>query len=362
MLELSNHPAVLDGPDEGSLAETLGAESVDRVQGDPELAAMLDVIRSLLNVESVALRLIGSDDEIGTLLAAVGPDIAPGAMTALPQTASASAGSSGIGGLWLPGGASGRPVHASILQPRARDRIALLCLPAHGAVADRRLFERHLMLYLPLIERSIAQWAQAHVERLRRREEHAVFDTLGFGLLIVDIDCRIHLANMAAGVILGGPGALSDKDGHLAILHVEDAMRFQVSLRHVLGHPHSAGKPMVVTVSRRGDLPLLLTLRALPVVANGPALATVEIIDPRVMRELPLEPLARHFDFTQSERRLVEQLVRGKTLGEAAAAMRLKEQTARTYLKQIFQKTGLRRQVELISMVLAGSMPGLAAA
>jgi DNA-binding CsgD family transcriptional regulator len=40
--------------------------------------------------------------------------------------------------------------------------------------------------------------------------------------------------------------------------------------------------------------------------------------------------------------------------------MKLKEQTARTYLKQVFQKTGMRRQTDLVSAVLKASplLPG----
>jgi DNA-binding CsgD family transcriptional regulator len=46
----------------------------------------------------------------------------------------------------------------------------------------------------------------------------------------------------------------------------------------------------------------------------------------------------------------------GKSLQEAAEAMRIKDQTARSYLKQIFLKTDTKRQAELVRLMLTSHL------
>jgi DNA-binding CsgD family transcriptional regulator len=329
----------------------------DRVAGDPELAGMLDAVRALIGVGSIAARLVAGSGDLGELLAGVGPEPdltgwRPGHAERLGH---------GAAGLWLPGPAGEGDTHLSLLRPRARDRIVLVCRARRGGGGDRRQLEQRIASFLPLIERTVGQWARAHVGELRLREQGAVFDALGSGLIVVDADCRIHQINAAARAQIEELGVLSAGGDRLAIRHLDDAVRFQVVLRQVLdadGIPRAA---TITALRRNRASPVLLAISALPRSGAGARRAAVQIIDPQAELALPLDTLARHWDLTQAEGRLVEQLARGRTLAEAAVALRLKEQTARTYLKHIFQKTGLCRQVELIRLVLAGAVPVLRA-
>ena len=45
----------------------------------------------------------------------------------------------------------------------------------------------------------------------------------------------------------------------------------------------------------------------------------------------------------------------GQTLTEAAGEMRVKVETARAYLKQVFGKTGMHRQTDLVAMMARSS-------
>jgi DNA-binding CsgD family transcriptional regulator len=60
------------------------------------------------------------------------------------------------------------------------------------------------------------------------------------------------------------------------------------------------------------------------------------------------------------ETRVVAQLTEGCTVQEAASHLKLKVETVRTYLKQVFQKTGTHRQVDLIQLMKCGALPLLA--
>ena len=70
-------------------------------------------------------------------------------------------------------------------------------------------------------------------------------------------------------------------------------------------------------------------------------------------REIPLADfLEDRFHLTRTEACLVGQLVQGTSLKSSAEALGVKYETARTYLKATFQKTGTHRQAELVLRVL----------
>ncbi|MNO83413.1 Bacterial regulatory protein, luxR family [compost metagenome] len=58
------------------------------------------------------------------------------------------------------------------------------------------------------------------------------------------------------------------------------------------------------------------------------------------------------FGFTPSETSLAMELANGLSLEEAANALGIRRNTARAHLRSIFCKTGVRRQTELVRMLL----------
>ena len=70
-----------------------------------------------------------------------------------------------------------------------------------------------------------------------------------------------------------------------------------------------------------------------------------------------IDLLRCHFGLTPAEARLALQLVAGETLRSAGVKLGISYETARTHLKNIFSKTGTRRQAELV-VVLVTVLPG----
>ena len=62
--------------------------------------------------------------------------------------------------------------------------------------------------------------------------------------------------------------------------------------------------------------------------------------------------LKNKFGLTPAEVRLVLRLVAGDSLRSAAKALGIQYETVRTHLKSVFQKTGTRRQAELVIVVI----------
>jgi len=66
----------------------------------------------------------------------------------------------------------------------------------------------------------------------------------------------------------------------------------------------------------------------------------------------PIDRLRCHFGLTPAEARLAVNLVTGKSLRSAAAKLGISYETARSQLKNIFNKTGTGRQAELVVVIL----------
>ena len=70
-----------------------------------------------------------------------------------------------------------------------------------------------------------------------------------------------------------------------------------------------------------------------------------------------IELLRCHFGLTPAEARLALHLVAGETLRSAEAKLSIRYETARTHLKNIFNKTGTCRQAELVVAIVT-ALPG----
>jgi DNA-binding CsgD family transcriptional regulator len=67
-----------------------------------------------------------------------------------------------------------------------------------------------------------------------------------------------------------------------------------------------------------------------------------------------VESVAERFGLTTAERRLLSLLFAGVSLTSAASSLGVARTTARTHLQRIFDKTGSRRQSDLVRMVALG--------
>jgi DNA-binding CsgD family transcriptional regulator len=83
------------------------------------------------------------------------------------------------------------------------------------------------------------------------------------------------------------------------------------------------------------------------VMANPSSLIWITPIAPRTDVG---QNMARLFDLTPAERRILDKLMAGEDLRDAAASLRISIHTARTQLKSMFRKTGRRSQGQLLML------------
>ncbi|MGR3483577.1 helix-turn-helix transcriptional regulator [Salipiger marinus] len=154
-----------------------------------------------------------------------------------------------------------------------------------------------------------------------------------------------------------GPAGADDPDwlmvnGRLSLR--DDACRAQLqrALAVATGPAPSAS---IVSVPARSGLMRMAVVA--PLLASTPPQAMVLFEAPRTDHAALREHFFATHGLTQSEKLVAQEVLDGKTLNEAAENTRFSLSTVRSYMKQIFAKTGAHRQSELISMYYTAILP-----
>lgn len=191
----------------------------------------------------------------------------------------------------------------------------------------------------------------------RTQASYRVLDALPTGIVILRAAGRVEYANTAALEIVGARDGLGVADGLLRLAREGDQQIILDTLRRVI----ATGEHEALYIERpSGRLPLRCLLSLLPPSVGGglPNLLAEQRIalylsDPERALETPGELLQRMFGLTRAEARLVERLVAGCSLADAAAQAGIQLSTARSQLKTVFRKTETDSQAGLIRAVLS---------
>jgi DNA-binding CsgD family transcriptional regulator len=261
---------------------------------------------------------------------------------------------------WRPAQYSLETVGANLL---VEDQFsALICFsnaPGQDSVTAKQLhiFETVLPHLIRAVRISRQLWDQKfkHVVATERLE------TLPQAALLADVSTRVVHANAAAKEMLDDGGGIFLENGRLAafggsgVLHkaIASCARTYPSFDGPGGEfeiprdfPHS---PIHVTVT-----PLCSNARLaeVPWIGRGAPVAIVTVSDPDMDRRRRKRNLSRRFGLTDAESALAVEILKGE--GRKAAAQRrgISDATAKTQLGCIFEKTGTRRQGQLIRLLL----------
>lgn len=180
----------------------------------------------------------------------------------------------------------------------------------------------------------------------------AITDRLAIGTVLIDNEFRVVFANKSAMRLLReGSSVATDSSNRLRASSVSGTQRLACAVRQSA----ATGLSVAISLESAVDGRVL----HVTVCAGGNdegAGATLFLNDPGRLSYPDAARLRSLFGLTGSESRIVECLVRGQTLEEAAQANGLKIASARTYLKSVFLKMGVTRQAELVQKAFAASM------
>ena len=179
------------------------------------------------------------------------------------------------------------------------------------------------------------------------------FELSGVAVVLFNSAGEVIRLNRPAENLLGsGIGVV---DGRL-VAEIEQANdELNRALYAVIWTDGSAPTPPV-QLPRTGFLPLLaypLRLSNMAVTLYADCRALVILADPERRVRPPEAVLCSVFNLTVAEARLASRLVAGEAIEGASQALGIAAGTARNQLKSIFNKTGARRQPELVALLAA---------
>ncbi len=184
-------------------------------------------------------------------------------------------------------------------------------------------------------------------------------DRLQFGVFFLDERSTVIHANHFAQILMRTGDGLISKAGAIHAAHRTDGGELSDIIQSTLKIHRGQSEALPCTLSIRrpsGKRPFHVTAIPLPHQANSLSVSAAVILfisDPEQEPVVAIDYLKHRYRFTVTEARLVQYLSRGDALREAAEHTGLSYETARWYLKIIFQKTGTRRQAELLHLLLS---------
>ena len=218
--------------------------------------------------------------------------------------------------------------------------------------------ERRMLLTLSShIQRVLSLDGLLADKTVTRDNVFAAFDCLSDPIVIFDVNGRVLHCNSEAEILVASStsglhmsnGMLSAQDpaASEALTHLLAA-----TVRFMRGGTFDLPEP--IALSRNPPQPPLLA-RALvsPADEGGRLIGVLRIVDPSKRRVPALALVQAASGLTPAEASLAIAIYRGLTIREYAEESGLAEGTVRTRTKQVCEKIGVRRQVELATWVAA---------
>jgi len=201
----------------------------------------------------------------------------------------------------------------------------------------------------------------AHTLRLLSRTRQQALDTVTSAVFAIDDRGHVLLSNRLGEEMLRQSTWVRIANGELSpvpsVLNPERVAGALRRLRQGVGASLMITDRLTGTEAHVQMSPVPAAVELGNLLASRSSLVWITPVLPR--RDVGYD-IAQLFELTPAERRIVDHLVGGGDLREAAAQLCISIHTARTQLKSIFRKTGRRSQNELL--LLAARMAALYAA
>lgn len=227
-----------------------------------------------------------------------------------------------------------------------------------------------LTALVPALQRALPIYEiLADSERARRVAEY-VIETSGTGALLVDADGHLVSANSVAEGLMAEGGPLSITAGRVRAATTGATQEVLAAVADMAGRQSAQSDPDVYVALALPDPdrlhPLTLIIRPGPPYGpvSAPLRRTAVIIlrDPARPAMLAIADLERLFGLTRAEARLATRLADGDALEDAALALGVSRNTARSQLQAIYLKTGVNRQGDLVRLLLSSAASHVGAA
>jgi DNA-binding CsgD family transcriptional regulator len=261
---------------------------------------------------------------------------------------------------WRPAGFSTEPLVTNLFAGSA----ASGHFASHGLL-NRSLLDSQKRLFALLAQhlvRAVALQRRLHHLTIAKESTLADLDGLQQGFLLVDAEARLLYVNRAARALFDARDGLRLDNGALSTSNANDGRTLRGLIASCAAEVRAETSSGGNTVLRRGAGRLPLDVLVTPIQPET-AMATIPwtfpqrvtaivlVSDPETEIQARVDDLRERFGFTPAEAAFALEIIKGDGRQAAADRFGISVATARSHLSSIFDKTGSRRQAELVLLL-----------
>jgi DNA-binding CsgD family transcriptional regulator/PAS domain-containing protein len=184
----------------------------------------------------------------------------------------------------------------------------------------------------------------------------ATVEVLTVGVILADEDSKIVHTNAAATAMLAAGDPIMVRDGRIVVQSTTTTSTLQSAVKQAAKDEAALGqKGIGIPIPQPGAAPLVI--HVLPLrrthVRSGliqRAAAALFVTSASGPPQLPHDALVQLYDLTPAEIRIFELICEGQTPAAISALLGIATSTVKTHLFHVFEKTGCRRQIDLVRL------------
>jgi DNA-binding CsgD family transcriptional regulator/PAS domain-containing protein len=230
-----------------------------------------------------------------------------------------------------------------------------------GAIEDVQI--SGLRVLAPHIRRAVTISNLFDMKTVEAATFSATVEALTVGVVLADEESKIVHANAAAEAMLAAGNPILTRHGRIAVASATTTTSLQSAIAQAakdeaalgqkgIGIPilRESGEPLVIHVLplQRGHMRAGLVQRA------AAAVFVASASGPPQMSHVALNQL---YDLTPAEVRIFELICEGHTRDAISSQLGVSVSTVKTHLFHVFEKTGCRRQVDLVRLAKSLTFP-----
>ncbi|MGE0484398.1 MAG: helix-turn-helix transcriptional regulator [Gammaproteobacteria bacterium] len=207
-------------------------------------------------------------------------------------------------------------------------------------------------LVLPALSRAVAAHFRLAEVELGQAIALEALDQARGGIAVLDGAARMLLANVAARAAFDDREAFLVRGGRVVPLDDGASGRFEALVRDAVDGVGGRGGALILRVAGHARYSVFVNPApsALRERTRAAALVFVNDLRPSI-HDGAARALSELFGLTPAEARLAAGLLQGGGLRELADGFGISYETARSELRQVFAKVGVRKQAELVTVL-----------
>ena len=239
------------------------------------------------------------------------------------------------------------------------EQIYVLGVQRHRDMGSYENDTRLLKRLFPHLERAFNVSAKLEGCKNDGEQNCCAMDQLAVGIMLLDQSLKIKHMNSCMREIIANDGVLEVTTDSPRAIDYQENLKLKAKLSTVLeqGNQDDPFPPSIMKLGRSAQKGLL-TLFARPVQQHDGYLLKADgetgvilFLTGRSNKNIPNTLLCEIYGLSPMQAVVCEKVASGLTIKEVSEQLDITRETTKTHLKAIFQRTGVRRQADLIHLL-----------